>query len=130
MPRLVERLRSVPQLADVASDLQDGGLQAYVDIDRETASRLGITPAAIDNALYNAFGQRLVSTIFTQANQYRVVLEVKPEFQRGPDALAQVYVPVGTLVGAGHVGATLRSAGRAGAGRSTQPSSQPRNRCR
>ena len=77
MPTLVERLRSVPQLADVASDLQDGGLQAYVDIDRATASRLGITPAAIDNALYNAFGQRLVSTIFTQSNQYRVVLEVE-----------------------------------------------------
>ncbi len=73
----------MPQLADVASDLQDDGLQAYVEIDRATASRLGITPAAIDNALYNAFGQRLVSTIFTQSNQYRVVLEVKPEFQRG-----------------------------------------------
>ena len=59
VPRLVERLRQVPQLADVASDLQDRGLQAYVEIDRATASRLGITPAAIDNALYNAFGQRL-----------------------------------------------------------------------
>jgi multidrug efflux pump len=90
-------LRRVPQLADVASDLQDGGLQAYVDIDRATASRYGITPAAIDNALYNAFGQRLVSTIFTQTNQYRVVLEVRPEFQLGPDALAQVYVPVGNV---------------------------------
>ena len=72
---------------------QDGGLQAYVEIDRATASRLGITPAAIDNALYNAFGQRLVSTIFTQSNQYRVVLEVKPEFQRGPAALDDLYVP-------------------------------------
>ncbi len=97
VPRVVERLRRLPQLADVASDLQDGGLQAYVDIDRATASRYGITPAAIDNALYNAFGQRLVSTIFTQTNQYRVVLEVKPEFQLGPDALAQVYVPVGNV---------------------------------
>ena len=95
VPRIVDRLRRIPQLADVASDLQDGGLQAYVDIDRATASRFGITPAAIDNALYNAFGQRLVSTIFTQTNQYRVVLEVKPEFQLGPDALAQIYVPVG-----------------------------------
>ena len=73
--------------------MQDQGLQAYVDIDRETAGRLGITPAAIDNVLYNAFGQRLVSTIFTQANQYRVVLEVKPEFQRGPAALDRLYVP-------------------------------------
>src|SRR5499427_519591 len=90
--RLVDRLHTVPQLADVASDWQDGGLAAYVEIDRATASRLGITPAAIDNALYNAFGQRLVSTIFTQTNQYRVVLEVKPEFQKGPGALDDLYV--------------------------------------
>ena len=93
VPRIVDRLRQIPQFADVATDLQDGGLQAYVDIDRATASRFGITPATVDNALYNAFGQRLVSTIFTQTNQYRVVLEVAPEFQLGPDALAQIYVP-------------------------------------
>ncbi|HYC36724.1 MAG TPA: MdtB/MuxB family multidrug efflux RND transporter permease subunit [Usitatibacter sp.] len=91
--RLVARLRELPQATDVASDLQDQGLQAYVTIDRDSAGRLGITPAAIDNALYNAFGQRLVSTIFTQSSQYRVVLEVKPEFRRGPAALADVYVP-------------------------------------
>jgi multidrug efflux pump len=90
--KLVDRLNTVPELADVASDLSDSGLQAYVDFDRATASRLGITPAAIDNALYNAFGQRLVSTIFTQSNQYRVVLEVKPEFQRGITALNDLYV--------------------------------------
>ncbi len=90
--QFTDRLKQVPQLADVASDYQDGGLQAYVEFDRTTASRLGITPAAIDNALYNAFGQRLVSTIFTQTNQYRVVLEVKPEFQRGPAALKDIYV--------------------------------------
>jgi multidrug efflux pump len=92
VPRLVDRLSRLPQLADVASDLQDRGLQAYVEIDRETAGRLGITPATVDTALYNAFGQRLVSTIFTQASQYRVVLEVKPEFQRGPSALSNIYV--------------------------------------
>jgi multidrug efflux pump len=91
--RLVDRLKQVPQLADVASDLQDGGLQAYVEFDRATASRLGITPAAIDSALYSAFGQRLVSTIFTQSNQYRVVLEVQPEFQRGLAALENIFVP-------------------------------------
>jgi len=90
--RLVDKLHTVPALADVASDWQDGGLAAYVEIDRPTASRLGITPAAIDSALYNAFGQRLVSTIFTQTNQYRVVLEVKPEFQRGPAALGDLHV--------------------------------------
>ena len=96
VPRLVERLRELRQLADVASDLQDAGLQAYVDIDRATASRLGVTPAAIDNALYNAFGQRLISTIFTQTSQYRVVLEVKPEFKQGSSALDGIYVTSAT----------------------------------
>jgi len=90
--RLVDRLAQLPQLADVASDLQDQGLQAFLSIDRDTSGRLGITPLAIDTALYNAFGQRLISTIFTQSNQYRVVLEVKPEFRRGPDALKDIYV--------------------------------------
>jgi len=90
---LTDRLKQLPQLADVASDLSDGGLAVFVDFDRTTASRLGITPAVIDSALYNAFGQRLVSTIYTQSNQYRVVLEVKPEFQRGPAALDNIYVP-------------------------------------
>ncbi|HEX5128302.1 MAG TPA: multidrug efflux RND transporter permease subunit, partial [Usitatibacter sp.] len=89
----VEKLRTLPELADVASDLQDQGLQAYLTIDRDTAGRLGVTPASIDNALYNAFGQRLVSTIFTQASQYRVVLEVKPEFRNGPAALNDIFVP-------------------------------------
>jgi multidrug efflux pump len=92
VPKLVARLREVPQLADVASDLQDQGLQAYVDIDRSTAARLGVTPAAVDNALYNAFGQRLISTIFTQSNQYRVVLEVHPDYQNGPTSLNDIYV--------------------------------------
>ncbi len=92
VPKLVERLRALPQLADVASDLQDQGLQAYVDIDRSTAARLGVTPAGVDNALYNAFGQRLISTIFTQSNQYRVVLEVHPAYQNGPTSLNDIYV--------------------------------------
>ena len=92
VPKLVERLRTAPQLADVASDLQDRGLQAFVEIDRNTASRLGVTPAAIDNALYNAFGQRLISTIFTQSNQYRVVLEVQREYQKGPIALNDIFI--------------------------------------
>jgi multidrug efflux pump len=92
VPQLVERLSALPQLVDVVSDLQDRGLQAYVKIDRDSAGRLGITPGAIDNALYNAFGQRLVSTIFTQSNQYRVVLETQPEFQKGLAALDNVYL--------------------------------------
>ncbi|KAF1044808.1 MAG: Multidrug resistance protein MdtB [Herbaspirillum frisingense] len=92
VPKLVERLQREPELADVASNLQDKGLQAYIQIDRDAASRLGITTAAIDNALYNAFGQRLISTIYTQSNQYRVVMEVKPEFQQGPAALDSIYL--------------------------------------
>jgi multidrug efflux pump len=90
--RLVDGLSHLPQLADVASDWQDQGRQAYVEIDRDSAGRLGITTAAIDNALYNAFGQRLISTIFTQSNLYRVVLEVKPEYQRGLEALGNLYL--------------------------------------
>jgi len=92
VPRMVERLRAAPELRDVASDLQDKGMQAYLEIDRDSASRLGITPAAINTALYNAFGQRLISTIFTQSSQYRVVLEVSREFRTGPQALANVHV--------------------------------------
>ena len=91
--RLVERMHSIPHIADVASDLQNQGLQAYIAIDRATASRLGVTTAAIDSALYNAYGQRLVSTIFTQSNQYRVVLEVNPAAQVGPEELGDCAFP-------------------------------------
>jgi multidrug efflux pump len=93
---LVDRLRELPALADVASDLQNDGLQAYLEIDRDSAARMGVTVAAIDNALYNAFGQRLVSTIFTQTNQYRVVLEAPPGLQRGLTALDNIYVTSST----------------------------------
>ena len=91
-PKLVEELQKLPELRDVASDLQDQGLQVSVNIDRSTASRLGITPATIDSTLYSAFGQRIVSTIFTQTNQYRVILEAKPEFQLNPASLKNIYV--------------------------------------
>jgi len=91
--RLLAQLRQHPALAEVASDFQDQGLQAYVRIDRDAASRLGVSVTAIDNALYNAFGQRLVSTIFTQSNQYRVVLEVNAKERLGPLALARLTVP-------------------------------------
>jgi multidrug efflux pump len=89
---MLAKLRQSPLLKDVASDLQNNGLQAYLEIDRDAAGRLGITTAAIDNALYNAFGQRLISNIFTQSNQYRVVLEVAPEFRQGLSALDGIYV--------------------------------------
>ncbi len=92
VPKLLEKLNQQPQLVDVASDMQDKGLQAYINIDREAAGRLGITEAAIDNALYSAFGQRLISTIYRQSNLYRVVLEVKPEFQRGLESLQGLYI--------------------------------------
>jgi hydrophobe/amphiphile efflux-1 (HAE1) family protein len=92
-PRMVEKLRGLPQLRDVASDQQTSALQIVVDVDRDTAARMGITSQAVDDALYDAFGQRQVATLFTQMNQYRVVLEVKPELQGTPDALRHVYVP-------------------------------------
>ena len=103
--RLMDRLSQLPDIADVATDLQDQGLQALVQIDRDTAGRLGITPATIDNTIYDAFGQRLVSTIFTQSNQYRVVLEVQPEFRSGPQALNDLFIasPFGTQVPLGVV---------------------------
>ena len=92
VPRMVDRMKALPELTDVASDYLNDGLQAFVEINRDTAGRLGVTPAAIDTALYNAFGQRLISTIFTQANQYRVVLEVAPEYRRGPESIENVFV--------------------------------------
>lgn len=79
VPPLLSRLQAQPQLADVSSDWQDKGLAVYIKVDRDSASRLGISMADVDNALYNAFGQRLISTIYTQANQYRVVLEQDTE---------------------------------------------------
>jgi len=99
-PRLVAKLRALPELSDVASDQQNRGLQASLVIDRDTASRLGVLPQAIDDTLYDAFGQRQVSTIFTQLNQYHVVLEVAPRFQQDPDALKAIYVksPAGSQV--------------------------------
>ena len=91
-PKLVEKLKALPQLRDVATDQQDQGLEASLVIDRDTASRLGILPQAIDDTLYDAFGQRLVSTMFTQLNQYHVVLQVDPRFSQNPDALKNIYV--------------------------------------
>src|SRR3989454_4771599 len=91
-PRVIEKLTALPELRDVASDQLNYGLLATLVIDRDTASRLGVLPADIDNTLYDAFGQRQVSTIFTQLNQYHVVMEADPQFQQNPDALKNVYV--------------------------------------
>ncbi len=99
-PKFVRKLQSLPQLRDVTSDQQSAGLRAHVVIDRDTASRLNITPQMIDDALYDAFGQRQISIMFTQLNQYRLVLEVKPEFKNDPRDLKEIYIrpPGGGMV--------------------------------
>jgi multidrug efflux pump len=92
-PKLLAVLRQRPELADVTSNQEDDGLAAYVTIDRDSAARLGISVGTVDNALYDAFGQRIVSTIFTQSNQYRVILEADPSLYRSVDSLGSIYVP-------------------------------------
>ena len=96
VPRLVQRLSQLPQISDVASDLQQQGLSVNLVIDRATAARFGITPATVDNALYDAFGQRIISTIYTQSNQYRVILELDPALQRALTGLSSIYLPSST----------------------------------
>ena len=98
-PKLVAALGEQPQIQDVSSDLQQNGLSAYITIDRDTAGRFGITPATIDNALYDAFGQRIISTIFTQTNQYRIIIEVDPSLQRSLDSLNAIYLPAARAAG-------------------------------
>jgi multidrug efflux pump len=100
-PKLVDKLNATPEVTDVASDLEQNGLSAYINIDRETAARFGITPATIDNALYDAYGQRIISTIFTQSNQYRVILENAPALQKAVRDLSAIYLPSST--GSGQV---------------------------
>jgi multidrug efflux pump len=98
VPKLIDRLRQLPQLGDVASDISNQGLSIFVEIDRDQAARFGITPATIDNALYDSYGQRIVSTIFTNSNQYRVILEADPSLQTSLQSLSDIYLPssVGT----------------------------------
>src|SRR6185295_4320060 len=92
--------RTLPELVDVNTDQQDRGIQSSIVFDRSTAARLGLTPQMIDDTLYDAFGQRQVATTYTQLNQYRVVLEVKPDAARTPDSLGRIYVkpPTGAPV--------------------------------
>ena len=92
-PVVFQKLRTLPVLADVNTDQQDKGLAANLVIDRSTAARFGITPQSIDDTLYDAFGQRQVSTMYTQLNQYHVVMEVDPKFWQNPDGLKYIYVP-------------------------------------
>jgi multidrug efflux pump len=92
-PRLVDELRKNPDLSDVVSNEEDNGLAAFINIDRDSAARLGISVGTVDNALYDAFGQRIVSTIFTQSNQYRVIMEADPSTYHSIDSIASIYVP-------------------------------------
>jgi multidrug efflux pump len=103
--RFVERLKQLPELEDVTTDEQLGGLAAFLSIDRVTASRLGIAPSTIDNTLYDAFGQRQISTMYTQTNQYHVVLEAQPEFQQDPRNLQQLFIQANASAGATGTGA-------------------------
>jgi multidrug efflux pump len=96
VPKLVARLKAIAAITDVASDLQTNGLAADITIDRATAARFGITPAIVDNALYDAYGQRIVSTIFTESNQYRIILEAEPSAQASLAGLDSIYLPSST----------------------------------
>jgi multidrug efflux pump len=116
-PKMVAKLKELPQLSDVATDQQVQGLRALLVFDRDTAARLGITPSTIDQTLYDAYGQREVSTIFTQLNQYHVVLEVKPSFRQDPVDLRNLFIRTGA-------GSTATAAGLVAGGSSTAALSQ------
>jgi len=96
VPQLLDKMKALPELRDVASDQQNNGIGLLVDIDRDSAGRLGITPQNIDDTLYDSFGQRQISTIYTQTNQFHVILEVAPHYQLDSAALGNLYVPIGS----------------------------------
>ena len=116
IPRLMQKLSELPQLADVASDMEQQGTATELVIDRATAARFGITPATVDNVLYDSFGQRIVSTIYSQSNQYRVILEADPSIQRSLSGLSELYLPSSTSATNGQVplSAIVRVSQRAG----------------
>jgi multidrug efflux pump len=113
--RFIDRLKKLPELEDVASDQQLGGLAVYLNIDRITASRLGIAPSTIDNTLYDSFGQRQISTMYTQLNQYHVILEVQPQFQTDPRRLEHLYIQSSAASGTSGAGASSSFASSASA---------------
>jgi multidrug efflux pump len=108
--RFVARLKQLPELEDVATDQQPGGLAVNLVIDRVTASRLGIAPSTIDNTLYDAFGQRQISTMYTQVNQYHVILESEPQFQKNPNKLNQMYIQANASSGTSGAGSATSAA--------------------
>jgi multidrug efflux pump len=116
--RLVDKMKQLPQLADVATDQQTGGLAVSLVIDRVTASRLGIAPSTIDSTLYDAYGQRQISTMYTQLNQYHVILETDQNFQQSPGKLQDLYIQTNTSAGGSGPGASssFASSGSSSAG--------------
>src|SRR6202044_2904167 len=104
--RFMDELKKQPELEDLATDQQPGGLAVTLVIDRITAGRLGIAPATIDNTLYDAFGQRQISTMYTQVNQYHVVLESQPQFQKDPNKLNHIYIQSNASTGTSGAGAS------------------------
>ena len=116
--RFVAKLDQLPELEDVATDQQTGGLAVSLAIDRVTASRLGIAPATIDNTLYDDFGQRQINTMYTQLNQYHVIMEAQPQFQKDPEKLSKIYIQANASSGASGAGAasTYASSASASAG--------------
>ena len=125
--RFVERLKHLPELEDVATDQQLGGLAVSLVVDRVTASRLGIAPATIDNTLYDAFGQRQINIMYTQVNQYHVVLEAEPQFQKDPNKLNRLYIQSNASSGATGSGASssFASSGSSSAGSNALTTSAP-----
>ncbi len=123
--RLVDRLKKLPELEDVATDQQPGGLAISMVLDRVTASRLGIAPSTIDNMLYDAFGQRQINTMYTQVNQYHVILESVPEFQKDPKSLDKLYIQANASSGATGTtaAASFASSGSSAAGSNALPGS-------
>jgi multidrug efflux pump len=113
--RFVDKLDQLPELEDVATDQQTGGLAVTLAIDRVTASRLGIAPATIDNTLYDNFGQRQINTMYTQLNQYHVIMEAQPQFQKDPEKLNKIYIQANASSGATGVGASSSYASSASA---------------
>src|SRR5262249_23622098 len=109
VPRLTERLKRIPELRAGASDQQNNGVGLLLTMDRDTAGRLGITPQNVDDALYDAFGQRQVSTIYTQTNQFHVILEVEPRYQQNQTGLTDMYVPTNTA--SANLASTIARAG-------------------
>ena len=117
--RLADAMRSQPALIDIDTDQEENGVETFVSVDRNSAARLGVNSRDVDNALYNSFGQRQVATIYSELNQYRVIMEVAPEYARSPESLRDVYVPAKGVGAATPASGLIASAGPVDAGAAT-----------